>query len=366
MTVQRLRGAPRLIDWTGERCVPWVDDPPIIYEHFHRYLFASRLVAGRRVLDLACGEGFGSAMLAEQAESVLGIDVDARSIEHARRNYVGPSIGFQVGDARDLSALEAGSFGAVVAFEMIEHLAEQDAVVDGIHRVLAPDGIAVLSTPERTVYSEQVDFRNPYHVRELTLPEFVELLRSRFAHVGTWGQLTITGSYLQILDDVDGLLRGERFIVQQQQEEWRVVSDMSPKYIIAVASNVAVPRAPELSVLADPGQSLLKPALKRAGASEARAEAADARLLAVEDELADERRYTAELQARMADVEGVVIRLHAELAAVQAEKDSYLWQLFQRLRGRLYRALGGRESRVGRLVERSIRLLTRGALRKLG
>ena len=193
MNVQRVRDAPRLIEWTGERCVPWAPDPPVIYEHFHRYLFASRLVGGRDVLDLASGEGFGAALLAGAARSVVGIDIDERTVEHSRLNYAVDNLQFEVGDARDLSQFEAGSFGAVVAFELIEHMAEHDQLLGAIDRILAADGILIISSPNKEAYTDERDFQNPYHVRELALEELLALLKGRFTNVSAWAQRTIGG-----------------------------------------------------------------------------------------------------------------------------------------------------------------------------
>src|SRR5437868_6118044 len=129
MRSARRSGAPRLIEWTGERCVPWAPDVRVVYEHLHRYAWAANLVKGRRVLDLASGEGFGAAILVEQADSVLGIELDPQTVAHSRLNYGGEKLEFEVGDALDLSRFESGSFGAVVAFEMIEHVEDQERVL---------------------------------------------------------------------------------------------------------------------------------------------------------------------------------------------------------------------------------------------
>ena len=72
----------------GERFLPWMDDPMINYEHLHRYAFAKEFVKDKTVLDLACGEGYGSAMLAEEAEQVTGIDINECAIKHATATYV--------------------------------------------------------------------------------------------------------------------------------------------------------------------------------------------------------------------------------------------------------------------------------------
>ncbi|MHB8233657.1 MAG: hypothetical protein ACYDHT_03295, partial [Solirubrobacteraceae bacterium] len=79
MTLDRRAGAPRLIEWTGERCVPWAPDVQVVYEHMHRYLWAAQLVQGKRVLDLGSGEGFGAAILGDTATQVVGVDVDERT-----------------------------------------------------------------------------------------------------------------------------------------------------------------------------------------------------------------------------------------------------------------------------------------------
>jgi ubiquinone/menaquinone biosynthesis C-methylase UbiE len=111
-------------------------DAQVVYEHLHRYLWAAPLIAGRSVLDLASGEGFGAATLAGSASSVVGVDIDERTVEHSRLNYVSDNLRFTVADGHDLSAFEEGEFGAVVAFEMIEHLSDQARVLDEIQRVL--------------------------------------------------------------------------------------------------------------------------------------------------------------------------------------------------------------------------------------
>jgi len=180
--------------------------------------------------------------------------------------------------------------------------------------------------------------------------------------------------------------RGQGFIAKSREQDREMADGPAPNSGVALPCNSALPRTPEPSVLIDPDQALLRQAEHRAEAAEQRAKTAEQRAKAAEqrakaaedqmmdmrsqllrlgDELFDERRYIAELDARLADAEGVVVRLHEELNVAQQLQDSSLWQLFQRARRRFYGALGGRESPLGRLVERSIRVLTRSALRKL-
>src|SRR5215203_3795600 len=124
----RRAGAPRLIDWTGERCVPWAPDVQVVYEHVHRYLWAAGLVSGKRVLDVGSGEGFGSAILAGRAAQVVGIDVDPVTVEHSRLNYEASNLEFREASALELQAFEADTFDVVVAFEMIEHVQDHERV----------------------------------------------------------------------------------------------------------------------------------------------------------------------------------------------------------------------------------------------
>src|SRR5579875_3420431 len=110
---------------TGERYIPGVLGP-IQVEHFHRYLFAMRFVQELDVIDVASGEGYGSALLAQSARSVIGVDCDAGIVEHANRQYGSRSLSFISGDAVRLPCSSA-SADVVVSFETIEHLEDHDA-----------------------------------------------------------------------------------------------------------------------------------------------------------------------------------------------------------------------------------------------
>jgi O-antigen biosynthesis protein len=263
----RRAGAPRLIDWTGERCVPWVSDLQVFYEHLHRYLWAAPIVAGRRVLDLASGEGYGTAILARTASSVVGVEIDERSVEHSRLNYLSDRVSFAVADAHDLSTFEDGAFEAVVAFEMIEHVDDQQRVLDEIRRVLEPDGILIISTPDREIYA-QTSPDNPFHTHEFSREELAELLRARFARIAMFGQRAITGSALAALDD-QRAGHAQRLFVERADDEWRIAGGLPPVYLLAVASNAELPAAPSDSILGDVGLSLVSQTKARCTALEA-------------------------------------------------------------------------------------------------
>lgn len=180
------------IEFTGERFVPGIAGE-IEFEHVHRYAFARRFVAGRRVLDAACGEGYGSALLAAAAREVTGVDIDAPTLAHATTAYAGiANLVFRQGSATALPFADA-SFDAIVSFETIEHLpaAEQPAMVADFARVLAPGGLLILSAPNRVEYSERRGYANPFHQHEHDRGELDALLAPHFAwrrfhHQRTW------------------------------------------------------------------------------------------------------------------------------------------------------------------------------------
>jgi 2-polyprenyl-3-methyl-5-hydroxy-6-metoxy-1,4-benzoquinol methylase len=168
------------LEFTGERFTPECVRE-IWYEHWHRYAFALQFAAGKRVLDAACGEGYGSSLLARRAARVTGVDIDPSSIEHARARYgVGSDrLAFQVGDVSALD-LPPASFDLIVSFETLEHLEAQEQMLAGFARLLAPDGLLLISSPDKATYSDAQGHANPYHVRELYRDEFQALLGRHF------------------------------------------------------------------------------------------------------------------------------------------------------------------------------------------
>ena len=194
-----MSGAPSPLPFTGERFTPECVRE-IWYEHWHRYVFARPFVRGKRVLDAACGEGYGSALLAAEAQSVLGMDVDEAAIGHARARYGGrANLNFAVGDCTALD-LPPGTFDAVVSFETLEHVRAQEALIAGFARVLADDGVLFVSSPDKRTYSDVSGFRNEFHVRELYREELLALLTPVFPHVTLYGQKLLFQSAIWSLD----------------------------------------------------------------------------------------------------------------------------------------------------------------------
>lgn len=174
------------LEFTGERFTPECPRE-IRYEHFHRYAFARELVRGRSVLDAACGEGYGAAVLASAARSVVGVDLSERAVGHARGRYAADNLTFRQADCLSLPC-EDDAFEAVVSFETLEHLADHDGLLSEFRRVLAPGGFLLLSSPDRAIYSDRAGHDNPHHVRELYRDELETLLTAHFPAWRLFGQ----------------------------------------------------------------------------------------------------------------------------------------------------------------------------------
>lgn len=162
---------------TAERLIPEHRRGELVYaEHLARYRLAAQLAPGRRVLDVACGEGYGMSMLAAAgASSVVGADIDVATVEHVRSRYGLEAHQTDVGSL----PFEDGAFDLVVSFETIEHVDDPERVLDELARVRAPNGLLLISTPNAS--QSLVD--NEFHVREFGHDEFAGLLRERFSAV---------------------------------------------------------------------------------------------------------------------------------------------------------------------------------------
>lgn len=178
-------GVPPL-ELTGERTLPDVPEENYWYQrHVAVYDWIARQVEGRRVVDLACGEGYGSAVLARRAASVVGVDANPEAHEHARLKYRGERIGFE----RDLIDRWSGDVDCAVFLQTIEHVQDAGAVLDHVRELIGPLGIAFVSTPNvRTLAPEGAERSgNPWHVHEYDAAEFRALCERHFGGVELLG-----------------------------------------------------------------------------------------------------------------------------------------------------------------------------------
>jgi hypothetical protein len=301
------------LPFTGERFTPecvreiWV-------EHWHRYAFARGLASGRRVLDAACGEGYGSAMLADVAASVLGVDISEETVAHARSRYGGsPGLDFQVADASALDALPDANFDLIVSFETLEHLHAQEALLDGFARLLAADGVLLLSTPDRRTYSDLPGFSNEHHVRELYREEFEALLAPRFAAVQLYGQkLLFQGALWRVDGGGAGVEAGPASTPPARATASATILDGSgrvlpglayaPIYYVAACARepAALATLPALHLFGDAEESVYR----HYEYEIRKGIAAGHRLIELESQLAQERAARADLQRQLSALQG--------------------------------------------------------------
>jgi len=247
------------LPFTGERFIPGTRGE-IWIEHWHRYHFARRWAVGQRVLDVACGEGYGSALLARTAKSVVGIDISPDAIAHARKTYaeVG-NLEFREASCTALG-LPDGSVDVAVSFETLEHIAEQEQFLDELARVLAPDGVLILSCPNKAEYTDRRNHVNEFHVKELYRDELAALVGARFAHVGWYGQRP--AFYSVVAPETPSPFgegrgegqSGEIIEISESQPIDAIPRLGNPLYFMLVASRSRVAldaQPPVLSVLAD-------------------------------------------------------------------------------------------------------------------
>ena len=304
---------PSELEFTGERFVPGTAGE-IAHEHWHRYAFARRFVAGRSVCDIACGEGYGSALLGTVAGNVVGIDIDADTIAHAAREHAAANVAFLIGSAAQLPLADA-SVDAVVSFETIEHLpAElQPVMLREFARVLRPDGFVVLSSPNRPEYSDGRGHRNPFHLHELDRDELMTLLDGAFPARRWFRQRRYLGSALWSEDGgpAHEMLSGDALTA-------RTAAPPEALYFVVVAAR-AVAALPPVDI----GLSLFTDADGREWArldAQAREVLRLDALLKTRDQALDRQAgHIAHLEELIAYRERIVAERDAQLAQLRAE-----------------------------------------------
>lgn len=166
----------------------------IAKEHFARYDFAKDFVCGKKVLDIACGTGYGTdTLVMAGAAEVVGVDSCKDSIFEAKEKYIRNNLFFNVGSAEKLNFPD-NYFDVVVSFETIEHIEFPDDFLQEAKRVLKPGGILILSTPNRKLVSPYLFYRHPYnkfHRIEYTKKEFIKILKENYVLLGFFGQTGI-------------------------------------------------------------------------------------------------------------------------------------------------------------------------------
>jgi ubiquinone/menaquinone biosynthesis C-methylase UbiE len=223
-----------LSDFTGERFIPGVEGK-IAIEHLHRYSFAINFVQGKNVLDIACGEGYGSSILSRFALNVSGVDIDHDVVSHANNKYSNNNLNFFVGSVLQIPFPE-NHFDVIVSFETIEHISEHNEMFHELKRVLKPKGVLIISSPEKRKYSDEKNGTNSkFHIKELYLNEFRELVKLSFSSSKIFYQDFLQGTVILPFNSKSTDLT----FFEGDFNNIRNVLEISPEFVIIVASNNA-------------------------------------------------------------------------------------------------------------------------------
>jgi SAM-dependent methyltransferase len=190
-----------------ERFYPAAFMPPWVrHQHLERYRWAAQFVAGKRVLDVACGTGYGTAILADAgAAQVDGFDCSREAIDFAKEAWPLPNVRFDVAVTDRLPVVNS-SYDFYISFETIEHVDDDDALLAEARRVLRPGGSLLVSTPNRELLDPGISINdrpfNRFHTREYCRDELDERLRRHFGNITWYGQRTFSSAYTSWLKRV--------------------------------------------------------------------------------------------------------------------------------------------------------------------
>lgn len=244
--------------FTGERYIPDLEIPEISYEHWHRYLYATPFVKDKVILDIACGEGYGSHLLSQYAKRVVGIDISPEVIEYASINYVKDNLEFKTGSAGSIPIEGKEVFDVIISFETIEHITEdeQKAFMREVKGLLKPDGLFIVSTPNKLIYSDIPNLKNEFHIKEFYINEFKDFLSSHFSNIKLMGQKVYPVSYIWDIDSKENRLTEYR--IGYSENGFRPSEEpKSILYIMAACSNKEIEDI-NSSILVDLNEKLLK------------------------------------------------------------------------------------------------------------
>ena len=329
------------MEFTGERYVPQIHGN-IELEHMHRYLMACELASGKDVLDIASGEGYGSARLAQSALHVYGVDISTESVKHARSRYPLDNVSFLVGSC-DRIPLPDQSVDLVVSFETIEHHDKHEEMMLEIKRVLRPGGSLLISSPDKQTYTIDTNYRNSYHIKELFASEFKELISRHFKQSKHFGQKITYGSAILEEDGSSPL----KSYWDHENEILGKSGSYKPIYLLALASDYQLPlvysgiydrpetysayaaylhmqmsaRDEQIAMLRSEGERIAND--KVAEVSQLRGQIAMHR--------AEGERITNGKDAEISLLHGQIAMLRSEGERIASEKDAEIYQLQQRL-----------------------------------
>ena len=245
--------------FSGERYLSDLNSAQISYEHWHRYLYVSQFAKDKVVLDIACGEGYGANLIAQTAQRVVGVDISQEVIDFTKEHYSKDNLIFLQGSVDQIPIEGHEKFDVIVSFETIEHVNEelQQDFLKEVKRLLKSDGIFIVSTPNKLLYSDMSNYRNEYHIKEFYEQEFISFLSIYFENTNLLGQKIITGSNIWPLTCKDDkcyfdhhyLNKKDNKFVPEQHDEAAI-------YFIAICSDQQI-NVNYNSILIDKSMSLI-------------------------------------------------------------------------------------------------------------
>ncbi len=180
-----------------ERINPFEREDRFCLDHLVRYAWASELVGKKRVLDVACGLGFGTTMLiGAGAKSAVGVDLDEPAIRKCQKWWDHPGIVFKGGDIEKLQSMGMEPFDRVVCFETLEHLQNPDLALQSIKSVMDPGGVLLGSVPGEYDVSDD----NEFHHQHFSRQQLKTLLNSQFSNIRIYRQRYHLGSTIEDMD----------------------------------------------------------------------------------------------------------------------------------------------------------------------
>lgn len=216
--------------FTGERFMPEIENEELATEHMQRYVSVLPLVRGKKVVDIASGEGYGSNILAVEAASVIGVDISTEAVESASKKYVRNNLSYSVGDVAKIPMGDK-SVDVIISFETIEHVDEetQKKFLKEVKRILKEDGILVISTPNKELYSDKYNYHNEFHVKEFYKEEFLDFIKSAFKNIELYNQ------YDEVVNVIENTYSDKAALLFKY-------ADREGKYYIVVASDGNIPK----------------------------------------------------------------------------------------------------------------------------
>jgi len=227
--------------FTGERLIPKINKNTAFYhEHLNRYLFACQFSKNKTVLDCACGTGYGSFLLSQygKATNVTGVDISKETIKYANHHYSLPNIKYLIDNVESLNYLKPNSFDQIISFETIEHINNPSIAVENFKKVLAKNGLLIISTPNIDNYSNH----NQFHLHELNYQSFQKILKNNFKNVEIINQKYFLSQQIYSQNS-------EKFLFNKQTFQKFNAINLNlnkylekPEYFIALCSDSSLPK----------------------------------------------------------------------------------------------------------------------------